>query len=272
MIKLNSPHHENVVVNTNIGIRFWQSTTTTSGYVPFHWHSSIEIVCVLTGQLKFTINGQSFVIQKDEFIIVPSGIVHDVTNRPNTAYVFQIPLKVIKPYISHPELVTFNNSNKNSPAYQRAVTLIKHFGYLQRTHPRSYLFDSQIDFIALLKLLFTMLNNPNAQVPNNDTIKQLIIYINNHYTEKLSVAELAQHFGYNPNYLSRRFKQQMGLSLINYIYVVKLNQFYNELVNSDRDIRLLFKQNGLTNPRTARKIFRKMFGQLPNDVRHKHLK
>lgn len=36
-------HHENVVVNTSIGIRFWRSEVSTRGYVPFHWHSSIEL-------------------------------------------------------------------------------------------------------------------------------------------------------------------------------------------------------------------------------------
>lgn len=264
---MNDLHHENVVVNTNIGIRFWRSAVNTSGYVPFHWHSSIEIVCVLKGQLNFTINGHSFLVCDHEFIIVPSGVVHDVANRPNTAYVFQIPLKAVEPYIDHPELVTFINGRKEVPAYRQAVELIQKFGYLQTQHPIAYRFDSQLCFISLLKILFTRLNNPTVQVPNDNNVKQLIIYINNHSREKLSVAGLARHFGYNPNYLSRLFKQQMGITLINYIYVVKLNQLYDGLINSDLDIKTLFRQNGLSNPRTARKIFHEMFGQLPNEVR-----
>lgn len=238
---INDFYHENVVVNTNIGIRFWRSAVTTSGYVPFHWHSSIEIVYVLKGQLKFTINGQAFTVASDEFIVIPSGVVHDVSNQPNTVY-------------------------------QRAGYLIRQFGYLQGNHPTAYRFDSQICFISLLKVLFTELNNPDQQVPNDNNIKQLIIYINNHNTEQLSVAGLAHHFGYNSNYLSRLFHQQMGITLMNYIYVVKLNQLYDGLVNSNRDIKALFKQNGLTNPRTARKIFREMFGCLPSDIRRRHLR
>lgn len=269
---INDFYHENVVVNTNIGIRFWRSAVTTSGYVPFHWHSSIEIIYVLKGQLKFTINVQAFTVASDEFIVVPSGVVHDVSNQPNTAYVFQIPLKVIEPYVDHPELITFLNGQKAIPAYQRAGHLIRQFGYLQGNHPTAYRFDSQICFISLLKVLFTELNNPDQQVPNDNNIKQLIIYINNHNTEQLSVAGLAHHFGYNSNYLSRLFHQQMGITLINYIYVVKLNQLYDGLVNSNRDIKALFKQNGLTNPRTARKIFREMFGCLPSDIRRRHLR
>ncbi|MCF7523098.1 hypothetical protein L3X07_06575 [Levilactobacillus brevis] len=48
-------HHENVISNLDIGIRFYESTVTASGYVPFHWHSSIELVCVLTGQTDLSV-------------------------------------------------------------------------------------------------------------------------------------------------------------------------------------------------------------------------
>lgn len=260
-------HHENVVVNTNIGIRFWRSAVTTTGYVPFHWHSSIEIVCVLKGHLNFTINGQTFIVKNDQFIIVPSGVVHDVANVPNTAYVLQIPLKVIEPYVHHPELVTFKNGLIDSPDYAIALNLIKHFADLQLTRPAGFRFDSQITFVTLLKVLFTKLRDRQKQVPNNNNVKQLIIFINNHSTEQFTVAKLARHFGYNPNYLSRLFKQQVGLSLIKYIYLVKLNHLYDDLVNTDLAIKDLFKKHGLSNPRTARKFFREIFGKLPNEVR-----
>lgn len=95
-------HHENVVVNTSIGIRFWRSEVSTRGYVPFHWHSSIELNYVPKGRLDYTINGQTVTVTKNQFIVIPSGVVHAVANQPNIGYVFQIPLRVIEPYIDHP--------------------------------------------------------------------------------------------------------------------------------------------------------------------------
>lgn len=268
---MKDPHHENVIVNTNIGIRFWRSKADTSGYVPFHWHSSIEIVCVLHGKLAFTINGQKFIIKNNQFIIVPSGVVHDVTNTPNTAYVMQIPLKVITPYVKHPELTTFNNGWVDNPNYSTALSLIKKFAHLQLAHPAGFRFDSQIAFVSLLKTLFTKLNNPNEQVPNDNNVKQLIIFINDHSTNRITVASLAQHFGYNANYLSRLFKKQVGIPMTNYIYLVKLNHLYDDLIHTDTPIKKLFQKHGLTNPRTARKFFHEMFGKLPIEVRkHRH--
>lgn len=265
-------HHENIVVNTNIGIRFWKSVAHNNGYVPFHWHASIELVYLLRGQLRFIMNGKSFVIKSNQFIVIPSGVVHAVSNIPNTAYVMQIPLKVIKPYVSHPELVVFKNNEIHDVNYKRAIKLIRSFGELQEHQPKGYRFDSQIVFVKLLKIIFTKLNNPSEFVKDDNQIKQIIIYVNNHYSKKLTVDIIANLLGYNANYLSRMFKQQVGISLVDYFYLVKLNKLYDDLINTNEPIKTLFKKNGLTNPRTARKHFKDMFGQLPNELRHQKAK
>lgn len=266
---MSNEHHENVVVNTNIGIRFWKSVTNASGYVPFHWHSSIEIVCVMKGRLTFHIAGQAYVVNPLEFIAVPSGIVHDVANVPNTAFVLQIPLTVIEPYIDHPENFVFYNGHKDNPAYQQIVKLIEKMGDNQRFQPRAYRFNNELLFIQILKLLFTRLaTNQNALTPNS-RIKDVIIYVNSHYQQPLTVSSLARRFGYNANYLSRLFKQQSGITLIKYIYEVRINHFYDDLLNSKISVKLLMRENGLSNEHTTRKIFKEMFGCLPNELRQK---
>ncbi|WP_225363960.1 cupin domain-containing protein [Levilactobacillus brevis] len=100
-------HHENVISNLDIGIRFYESTVTTSGYVPFHWHGSIELVCVLAGQLTFQFDGVAHVIQANQFEVISSGVIHDVTNTPNHALVLQIPLPFIEKYVKDPATLNF---------------------------------------------------------------------------------------------------------------------------------------------------------------------
>ena len=62
------------------------------------------------------------------------------------------------------------------------------------------------------------------------------------------------------------FKEQMGLSLTNYVYETKLSRLYDDLIHRDESITALMEQNGLKNPRTARKIFVDMYGCLPNNA------
>ena len=70
---MSGQHHENVVPNLQPGVRFYFSNVTTNGYVPFHWHSSLEIITVVKGHLRFTLNGQVYHVRDNQFIVIPPG-------------------------------------------------------------------------------------------------------------------------------------------------------------------------------------------------------
>lgn len=59
-------HHENVIPNSDIGIRFFESIVDTSGFLPFHWHSSIELVYVMNGRLDMQFNGKMHTIEANQ--------------------------------------------------------------------------------------------------------------------------------------------------------------------------------------------------------------
>lgn len=265
-------HHENIISNMNTGVRFWKSTVSSSGYVPFHWHNSIEINCLLKGKLVYRIAGHSITLHPNEFIVVPSGVAHDVTNTPNTGFALQVPTNVLLPYCAHPEEVTFLNGRKDIKEYPLVVELIKQLDKNNRHQPVGYTFDNGILLLQLLKILFTKFRSNQKNSKMRDGIKECIAFINDHFNDHLTVAGLAQRFGYNASYLSRMFKQQTGIPLINYIYTIKLNQLYQELITTNIPISSLFAKNGLKNERTARQIFREMFGKLPSEIRRDSLK
>lgn len=118
--------------------------------------------------------------------------------------------------------------------------------------------------------MFTTFKAPLTNRHANEQMKEILIYVNDHPHEAISVNQLATHFGYNPSYLSRMFKEQMGLSLTNYVYETKLSRLYDDLIHRDESITALMEQNGLKNPRTARKIFVDMYGCLPKEIQKRH--
>jgi len=267
-------HHENVVSNLRIGVRFWESTVETAGYVPFHWHSSIELVCVLAGQLVFQINGRAHVIRPGNFVVVPSGVIHDVTNTANHALVLQVPLTFMAAYFNHPETMNFSTTGlTDTEAYRQVVAKFRELNQVNREQGVSAQLDSGILVLTILKLLvenFVRLDQPLTE--NASNIKSLLIYVNEHYRDKLSVKLLAETFGYNASYLSRLFKRQTGVTLGQYVYMIRLNNFYQDLINTELPVNDLFARHGLTNRRTAREQFRRMFGRLPKQIRLAHKK
>lgn len=267
---MSQQHHENVVPNLRNGIRFYFSSVTQSGYVPFHWHESIELIFVLQGRLQLTISGRVHQIKPGQFVTVPSGAIHDFTNEPNQAYVLQVPLDVISPYFPHPEEVTFLNSSVNLTATNQIEHYLRQMETTLNCQEPGAPFTFEINFLSVLRQLFTTFRDPTPANQTTSALKEIIIFINAHYAEKVTVKELAHHFGYNESYLSRMFKQQTGIALNNYLYEVRLSHFYLDLQeHPEQSINALMLANGITNPRTGRKLFKEMYGQLPHAIHRK---
>lgn len=262
-------HHENVVSNIDIGVRFYESNVNDSGYVPFHWHSSIEIICVKSGKLVFQVNGYPHTVEANQFIIISSGVIHDVTNTPNDAYVLQVPIKFIDPFYEDADKLIFDaEKKKGQEGYIKIIELFDDLGKLDRKKSAGYLFDSGVVLLKLLKMIILNFTDKDSkQLTNSNILKDIIVYINESYNNKISVEELASKFMYNPSYLSRVFKQQTGLTIIEYVYQIRLSHLYKDLVSTELPVQELMVKNGLTNYRTSREMCKKMFGMLPKQIR-----
>lgn len=262
-------HHENVISNLDIGVRFYESNVSNSGYVPFHWHSSIELIYVMAGQLTFKFDRHAHVVTKNQFILIPSGVVHDVTNTANRALVLQIPLHFIEKYYVDPSQLNFNLELVTNQQYQTVVTLLERLNQINQQAQPGYLFDFGSTLLQLLKVVVLACGEPYANAIHRESsgLKEIIIEINSHYYQRLSVNQLAHQFGYNPSYLSRLFKQQIGITIIEYIYEIRLSKLYQDLIQTEIPIKQLMQRHGLTNERTARTIFKQMYGRLPKQIR-----
>nr|AIA91119.1 CAZy families GH39 protein [uncultured Clostridium sp.] len=123
----------------------------------------------------------------------------------------------------------------------------------------------------MLKELFVHFNDTNHPLNENTSIlKDAIIYINANYNKQLNISSLAKKFGYNSSYLSRKFKQQMGVTIVEYIYMVRLSNLYTDLIETPLPISQLMDKHGLRNRRTAREMCKKMYGLLPTQIRQNY--
>lgn len=260
-------YHESVIPNLRNGVRFYYSDEPLPKYVPFHWHNSIELVYVIDGHLRFTIDGRPLHVHDGEFAMVGSGAIHDVASGPNHAYVLQVPLRAIRPFRDNPEDASFVNGRTGTLEYAEVATCVATMGKLIERPAPGASFDFEISLLSILKCMYGAFAVPRSGSNATEGVKEIIAYLHEHATEQVRVDELAARFGYNPSYLSRMFKQQTGISIVSYLYEVRVNLLYDDLLNTDASIGELMRKNGLTNVRLAREAFKQQFGMLPSDVR-----
>lgn len=267
-------YHENVLTNLPFGVRFYTSDVKVSGYVPLHWHSGLELLCVYEGELVLHIDSREHHVGSGQFIFVSSGLLHDVANTPNRATVLQVPMKTMRFFEPHPERLQFH-AEKRAPrkAYEAVLAESQRMARLIAGQPTGYLYDVGVAYLHILKLLTTYFCESELLAPSaNEAVKDVLSYIGEHYAEKLTVDELASVAGYNANYLSRLFHETTGKTLISYVYEVRLAHFYDALVQTDEPISRLMEEHGLKNQRIAREMFVKLYGERPLALRKKYRK
>lgn len=98
-------------------------------------------------------------------------------------------------------------------------------------------------------------------------IQQCVDYIEMHLEQKICAAELAELVGYTEYYLTRKFKEETGLSLNNYTRFAKIERAKVLLKNTEQSVQEIATQLGFGTRNYFSQIFRQVTGQTPVQYR-----
>ena len=94
-----SAAHEHIELSHNLNIRF-DLFHASDIYIMPHWHNALEINFVLDGTFEVTADGQTFLLQSGDCIIINSKVIHATRYVKNTkSLLIQIPYPLLKKYI-----------------------------------------------------------------------------------------------------------------------------------------------------------------------------
>ncbi len=103
-----------------------------------------------------------------------------------------------------------------------------------------------------------------------DKFTEITKYIDEHYMEDLSVAQLSEKIGLTPNYFSKIFHDRMGKTFSAYLTEVRVAQAKRILlVRKDVKIKDVALMVGYFSSRYFTNVFRKITGYYPSDFREK---
>ena len=111
----------------------------------------------------------------------------------------------------------------------------------------------------------------SSQSQPNNTIRESITYINEHYTEKLSLDEVAAQTGFSKEYFCRFFKQHMGITFLRYLNEVRISHAGRLLTTTDLSVSEVMNQSGFTNQTIFNRLFKELYGVTPREIRNNTL-
>lgn len=103
----------------------------------------------------------------------------------------------------------------------------------------------------------------------SDKLKNILHYLDEHYTEHISLDNLAEKFYISKYYLSREFKKEYGTTIIQYILAKKITNAKELLRYSTFSIEEIANLCGIDDASYFNKVFKKMEGCTASEYRKK---
>lgn len=106
----------------------------------------------------------------------------------------------------------------------------------------------------------------------SDNIHQLKQYIADHSHEDISLEVLGSRIGLSPIYISRIFKEKLGINYIDFLTECRIEKAKKLMSDPEKSIKEITFEVGYHEPNYFSKVFKKMVGVSPKEFRHTLLK
>jgi AraC-like DNA-binding protein len=133
----------------------------------------------------------------------------------------------------------------------------------------SYITNTDVNEIDYEYSMYrSSLSNSNIlEVRDDKGLKRCMDYIKNNIEGSLSLKSIANYSGYNPAYLSRKFKKVYGINLNKYILEMKLKAATNYLENSDDTLSNISEKIGFSSQSHFQNTFKMVYQITPLEYR-----
>ena len=102
---------------------------------------------------------------------------------------------------------------------------------------------------------------------HNPLFENITDYISEHFQEDLSLKQISSQFCMTPTYFSRFFKKNFGINYYQYLCNVRLENAWEDLLHSDKNLLCVAMDNGFPNEASFRKYFTERYEMSPYEYR-----
>ena len=106
---------------------------------------------------------------------------------------------------------------------------------------------------------------------NPDKILESVKYIDENYSQPITLDLLSKLAGFSPSYFSKKFRQTVGTGMKEYLTYVRLTHAITELMSTDHSITEIAINSGFGDSNYFKDAFKKMYNVSPREYRRSML-
>ncbi|OCT15191.1 hypothetical protein A8709_13895 [Paenibacillus pectinilyticus] len=249
---------------------------------PYHWHEETEILFILKGSIEILIDKQGTLLNVGDIFLVNRNEIHFVRSMDKQEQAQLLILQFsheqfqkygVDQYGMNFKLDSSTSKGKKTKEYNRIRSLLASMMkiVINREEPQNLLIERHmLDLYIILKNHFSMSVEPlSAQMREGDErLLEILKYINANYNNsRLGLNKIAEQFFLTPQYLSKYFKTNMGVSLKKFIENIRLNKSLKPLRMSENNILDVALRHGFPDAKSYYRVFREVLGMTPTEFR-----
>lgn len=253
--------------------------------VPPHWHDEMELIYIKKGKGVVSVDFREYQVKGPTIVLILPGQLHSIEQYEHDSMEYEN-------IIFHPEMLIPKSADSCStnfiqpllrgqitvptiftpvyPYYTDVVAPIDACDEISKTKPQGYelyIKSMLFQFFFILDNRCRNLTQPTKDRKTLDKMKVIIKYVENHYSEKITIAEIADVVGFSESHFMRYFKDIMETSFIEYLKEYRLKMAARLLQASDASILEISVEVGFDNLSYFNRSFKNRYGVTPSAYR-----
>ena len=248
----------------------------------YHHHDFSKIVILIDGDLTYYIEGKAYILKPWDILFVNKNEIHKPVVNPNKYYerivIWLNPDFMAKYAQSNNDLlkcfeVAIKNNYNLLRLNMKSIEVIKNLIQDIQSCNNSNEFGSEILkeslFVQLMVLMNRLFLNSDKNrdiedIQYDKTIEGVLNYINSNLENDLSIDTIASEFFISKYYLMRKFKNQIGSSIHNYV-VQKRLILARSLISDGLSMSSVCSRCGFNDYSSFVRAFKKVYGVSPSN-------
>lgn len=255
-------------------------------FVPWHWHKEIELFYIQCGAVEYYTPQGKTVFPEGSAGLVNSNILHmtrmpdGIPHTSSPLHLFdasflggqqgsRIEQKYITPLIASPhiEIIPLMPDVPKEAALIDVIRdsfsiLPEEYGYEMKL--RSVLSEIWCRFLSFAEPLR---DSKAANNKTNDKLKMMMVYIHEHFSEKITVAEIAAAAFISERECFRAFQECLHITPVEYLKGYRIQNACHMLATGRESITTISHACGLGSSSYFGKVFREKVGCTPLEYR-----
>ncbi len=238
-----------------------------------HIHSDIEILYIQKGSQHIIINNKTYEVKENEMAVIFPNILHSYFRVSKSSRAIDAILIICSKRFYRNFFPDMTDSIPLNPIIEEK-SIHPDVKYAFNHIINSFHNNLKIGWIIIIMthiLSFMNLSKTKKQ-PIIDMSYKVISYVNEHFTEHLTLDLIAKELSVSKNYVSRIFSEKIKMNFRRYLAILRAEYAAKLIRTTDDKFTVISEISGFESLSSFNRIFHEIYGLSPREFRKNIIK